>query len=250
MPFTQDIVLLIFLAQFLAYTVKGLIGFGNPLISAPLLSMGLNNIIITPGTLLTDIPINGYISWKNRKKLQPRRTLPLLAAVICGIIPGAFLLRVSLPWVLKTILGVVVLLLGVEMATRPRHTKATVKDTAALRLLVAFCSGVTGGLFGINMFLTAYLQRTAKDYDEFKGSICLLFVGDNLTRLVVYLIGGMINREILYFAAISAAAALLSMLVAGWLGKYLDEKKLMKAAIVLFIAGGVSIIFKSLVFHT
>ena len=53
--------------------------------------------------------------WKNRKKLQPSKILPLLIATICGIIPGALLLRVSLPWVLKTILGIVVILLGVAL---------------------------------------------------------------------------------------------------------------------------------------
>lgn len=250
MPFTQDIVILIFLAQLLGYTIKGVIGFGNPLIAGPILSMGLDNVVITPGTLLTDIPINGYITWKNRKKLQPSKILPLLIATICGIIPGALLLRVSLPWVLKTILGIVVILLGVEMATRSRQSKAAVKDTLALRLLAAFFSGLTAGLFGINMFLTAYLQRTAKDYNEFKGSICLLFFGDNLARLTTYLIGGMITRESLYFAAVSAAAGFLAMILAGRLGRYLDEKKLMRAAIVLFLAGGISIVFKSLVFHT
>ena len=42
MVFTWKTVLFIFTAQLLAYTVKGLIGFGNPLISAPVLSMRLD----------------------------------------------------------------------------------------------------------------------------------------------------------------------------------------------------------------
>ena len=49
---TLSTALFIFAAQLLAYLVKGLIGFGNPLISAPILSMGLDNVVITPGTLL------------------------------------------------------------------------------------------------------------------------------------------------------------------------------------------------------
>ena len=36
---TLSTALFIFAAQLLAYLVKGLIGFGNPLISAPILSM-------------------------------------------------------------------------------------------------------------------------------------------------------------------------------------------------------------------
>ncbi len=63
----------IFAAQLLAYLVKGLIGFGNPLISAPILSMGLDNVVITPGTLLLDCPVNAWITWKNRHSFQWRK---------------------------------------------------------------------------------------------------------------------------------------------------------------------------------
>ena len=101
--------------------------------------------------------------------------VPLLAANILGVIPGTWLLRFSMPWVIKTILGVVVVFLGLEMATRSIRPARKRADPVWVRYVVAVFSGVCAGLFGINMFLTAYLQRTAKDYDEFKGSICLLF---------------------------------------------------------------------------
>ena len=57
------------------------------------------------------------------------------------------------------------------------------------------------------MFLVAYLQRTAKDYDEFKGSICFLFLGENLFRTGLYLCTGLLNRSSLCFSLISLAAA-------------------------------------------
>ena len=70
MTFSWNIALFIFFCQFLGYGVKGLVGFGNPLVSSPILSMRLDNIIITPGTLLLDFPINLYLAWKNRKNFQ------------------------------------------------------------------------------------------------------------------------------------------------------------------------------------
>lgn len=250
MTFTAGTALFIFLIQCLAYTIKGLIGFGNPLISAPLLSMRLDNVVITPGTLLLDCPINAYITWKNRRSFQWRRILPLLLASMCGVVPGALLLRFSLPWVIKTVLGAVVVFLGLEMATRNLRPARTGRDAPWLRLVVAFFSGVCAGLFGINMFIVAYLQRTAKDYSEFKGSMCFLFLGENLFRLCTYAVGGLLAREVLLFGLASVPAAVLSMGLGGWLGPRLDEGKLQKAAIVLFILGGVSIIVKSVIFHT
>lgn len=250
MTFSAGTALFIFLAQFLAYTVKGLIGFGNPLISAPILSMGLDNVVITPGTLLLDCPVNGYITWKNRRSFQWRRVLPLLIATMCGVIPGTLLLRFSLPWVIKTVLGVVVVFLGLEMATRNLRPAKAGEGPSWVRLVVSFLSGVCSGLFGINMFIVAYLQRTAKDYSEFKGSMCFLFLGENLFRLGVYAVSGLLKREVLFFGAASVPAAALAMALSTRLAPRLDEKKLQKAAIALFILGGVSIIVKSILYHT
>ena len=250
MAFSPGILFFIFLVQLLAYTVKGLIGFGNPLISGPVLAMGLDNVVITPGTLLLDCPVNGFITWKNRRSFQWRRILPLLLANMCGVIPGTLLLRFSLPWIIKTLLGVVVIFLGLEMATRSLRPVRAGKDRPWLRLAVSFLSGACSGLFGINMFIVAYLQRTAKDYSEFKGSMCFLFFGENVFRLCTYALGGLLTGEVLMFGLVSVPAAGLAMFLAGKLGPRMKEDSLQKAAIVLFILGGVSIIVKSLLFHT
>ena len=247
---TASMGLFIFAAQLLSYTVKGLIGFGNPLISAPILSLRLDNVVITPGTLLLDTPVNAWITWKNRRSFQWRRILPLLAANVCGIIPGTMLLRFSMPWVIKALLGAVVVFLGLEMATRSLRPLRPGQDRPWLRLAVAALSGVTGGLFGINMFIVAYLQRTARDYSAFKGSMCFLFFGENVVRLVTYAVAGLLTREVLLFGLVSVPAAAAAMGLAAWLGPRLEERKLNRAAIVLFLLGGVSIIVKSVLFHT
>ena len=235
---TLSTALFIFAAQLLAYLVKGLIGFGNPLISAPILSMGLDNVVITPGTLLLDCPVNAWITWKNRRSFQWRKILPLLAVNLCGIIPGTLLLRFSLPWVIKTVLGVIVVFLGLEMATRNlRSIRPEREDRPWLRLVVSAFSGVSAGLFGINLFIVAYLQRTARDYDEFKGSMCFLFFGENAVRLVVYAVTGLLTRQVLLFGLASLPAAVLALALAAWLGPRLEEGKLQKGAIVLFLLG-------------
>ena len=250
MAFSPDIVVLIFAAQFIAYTIKGLIGFGNPLISSPILAMRLDNVVITPGMLFADCPINAYIAWKNRKAFQWRKILPLLIANMLGAIPGTLLLRFSLPWIIKTLLGMVVVVLGLEMATRSLRPVRQGRERSWVRLAVAFFSGICAGLFGINMFLTAYLQRSAKDYQEFKGSICFLFVGENFFRFAVYAASGLINRQVALFGLISMLAAFTAMVVAEKLAPHIREEKLQKGAIVLFLLGGVSIIVKSILFHT
>ena len=82
MNYTGSMILFIFLVQLEAYTLKWLIGFGNPLISAPLLAMRLDNTLITPGSLLPDLVINGRITWQSRNNFRWRAILPLLLAMV------------------------------------------------------------------------------------------------------------------------------------------------------------------------
>ena len=250
MTFAPDLLMFVFLIQLLSYGIKGLIGFGNPLISGPLLSMRLDNVVITPMTLMIDCPVNGYIAWKNRRNFQWRRILPMLLINMCGVIPGTLLLRFSMPWVIKLALGVVVVFLGLEMATREARPQKQTLDAPWVRLGVAFLSGICAGLFGINMFLIAYLQRRARDYDEFRGSICFLFFGENVFRFCTYLASGIVTGEVLLLVFVSAPAAVLAMIFAGKAGPRVDSGKLQKGAIALFILGGISIVVKALLFQT
>ena len=143
MNYTGSMILFIFLVQLAAYTLKWLIGFGNPLISAPLLAMRLDNTLITPGSLLPDLVINGRITWQNRNNFRWRAILPLLLAMVAGVVPGTWLLRFSLPWIIKTVLGGVVVFLGLEMATRRlRPVRPDRREIPWLRYLVAFFSGM------------------------------------------------------------------------------------------------------------
>jgi len=249
MAVSLSLIPVIFLVQLLSYTVKGLIGFGNPLISAPLLSMCMDNALITPGTLLTDTPINLYLSWKNRSHFRWRRILPLMLANMAGAVPGTLLLRYSMPRVIKTFLGIVVVILGVDMALQTFRPRKERRDVLWLQLVVSAFSGLCAGLFGINMFVTTYLQRTAKDYDEFKGSLCFFFLGACVFLLVFYGINGLLTVQVLLFGLVSVPAVALAMLLARFIGPKIREKQLHAAAIVLFLAGGVSIIVKSMVFH-
>lgn len=233
MKFTWDIALFIFLIQFFGYIIKWVIGFGNPLVSAPLLSMRLDNALITPGSLVPDFCINTYISWKSRKLLDLRQILPLLIVLLAGVIPGTWLLRFSMPWVIKTVLGIVVLFLGLEMATRNlRPVRPGRKDHPAVRYLVA------------------YLQRSTKNYDEFKGSICFLFWGENLFRIILYTATGLLDAASLQFSVISMVSAMLALGAAKPIIRRVKSDTLQRLAIVFFLLGGISIIVKSLLTHT
>ena len=246
---TVEVIFFVLIAQMLGYVIKGLTGFGNPLISAPLLSMRLDNAIITPGTLLLDTPINAFIAWKKRDQFQWQKIVPILLVNLTGVLPGVLLLKMSFPWVLKAVLGILVLVLGIEMATRGRRNHEK-QQKQWVGLVVAFVSGICAGLFGINMLMVAYLERNARNYDEFKGSMCFLFLAENLFRMGIYLMTGLITTDVLILGAITVPAAILGVLAGSALSKHLPEQRMRQCVVVLFLLSGISIFVKAVVFRT
>ena len=81
----------------IAFVVKGLAGFGDPLISTPLLSLVLPNSVITPGLAPVSLILNANVVWKNRDHFSAKVVLPIAAFVLLGIIPGTLLLKFGSP---------------------------------------------------------------------------------------------------------------------------------------------------------
>lgn len=113
------------LAAVAAYFIKGLCGFANTLVFTSILSFGVANANISPIDLLLGYPTNLILTWKNRKRLDPKVYLPLAALVLAGSIPGAFLLKHVDARAVKVLFGVVVAALGAEMFSREYSKKAS-----------------------------------------------------------------------------------------------------------------------------
>ena len=242
------LILFILLIQIVGFTVKGLVGFGNSPLTGPLLSFRLDNSVISPGGVLMDAPTNAWIAWKNRKNYDWRKVLPLTAAVLCGVIPGTFLLKTGLPWVIKALLGLLVIGIGVEMATR-KNAKARALPPW-VKYVVAVVSGVFSGLYGINLLIAAYLERTSNGHSEFKGSLCFLFVTENIFRTCLYAASGLFTPEALAFTLVTIPGAVIGLWLGGRIERRISEKAASRSVIVLFIFSGISILVKSVLYHS
>lgn len=237
----------LFVVQFFAFIIKGLVGFGNPLLSGPMLAMKLDNRVITPGNLLLDLPVNTYIVVKNRHSFDVKTALPVAFWIILGVIPGTLFLKMSSPWLIKALLGVFIIGLGIEMATRDR-AKA-IKPSKVARAVISLISGVMGALFGINLLFLAYMERVAVDRQQFRTNVCFVFLIENAFRTIVYAWNGMFTAMTFSIAAISVPAAILGIYVGGKIDKKIDEKLAKRLVIGVFIMGGVSILVKALIFR-
>lgn len=238
----------IFLAQFLAYLLKGLVGFGNPLIANPLMAMRLDNRVITPANLLLDLPVNSYIVWQNRAALQLKTVLPTLGFIFIGVLPGTFFLKLGSPWVIKAVLGISIIGLGLEMLLRSRSQNMQPK--MIWQGIFSISSGLMAGLFGINMLFMAYFERISINRQQFRSNVCFVFLAENVFRAVVYYYSGMFSELSLQVSFISVPAAAFGVAAGLYLDKLLDERRARTLAISAFLLGGISILVKALIFRS
>ena len=221
----------------LGFIIKGLVGFGDPLVYTPLLSVALPNSTITPGMLPVSLVLNARVVWQNRDHFSPRLVLPIAAFVMLGIIPGTLLLRYGSPTVLKLLLGLVIIAMGVEMLTRKPGTG---RPSALLRSVMSFLSGVTAGLFGIDLLFLAYLERVTQRREEFRSNVCFVFIFESVFRMILYLWNGMFNTQNLLLSLIALPASLLGMWVGALLDKRVSDRLSHRFIIYVFILGGIS----------
>jgi uncharacterized membrane protein YfcA len=223
-----------------AYFVKGLCGFANTLVFSTILSFSTNNVNISPVELVLGLPSNIMISYKERKSVLWKVCLPLAGLVLLGDIPGILLLKNTNTQVIKGIFGFVIIAIGVEMLLREYMRKT--KKSQLLLITIGILSGILCGLYGIGALLAAYMGRVTDNSSSFKGNLCIVFLIDNLFRLVMYGVTGIITLATLKQSVILFPFMALGLFLGMKGSSFLDEKKIKKLVIIMLILSGVSLI--------
>lgn len=223
-----------------AYFIKGLCGFANTLVFSTILSFSTNNVNISPVELVLGLPSNIMISYKERKSVDWKVCLPLAGLVLLGDIPGILMLKNTDTQVIKGIFGFVLIAIGLEMLFREYMGSA--KKSQILLSVIGVLSGILCGLYGIGALLAAYMGRVTDNSSAFKGNLCIVFLIDNLFRLVMYSVTGIITVDTLKQSVILIPFMGLGLYLGMKGSSFLDEKKIKKLVIIMLILSGISLI--------
>lgn len=223
-----------------AYFIKGLCGFANTLVFSTILSFSTNNVNISPVELVLGLPSNIMISYKERKSVDWKVCLPLAGLVLLGDIPGILMLKNTDTQVIKGIFGFVIIAIGLEMLFREYMGSA--KKSQILLSVIGVLSGILCGLYGIGALLAAYMRRVTDNSSAFKGNLCIVFLIDNLFRLVMYSVTGIITVDTLKQSVILIPFMGLGLYLGMKGSSFLDEKKIKKLVIIMLILSGISLI--------
>jgi uncharacterized membrane protein YfcA len=228
-----------------AYFVKGITGFGNTLVMGTLFSFVLSNRVITPVDLLFSIPTNAYLAFQARKSIEWNIVLPLSLTLLLGILPGVLLLKAGNDRVLKAVLGLVVAGIALEMWTR-KPAAATRRQNPVFLVVIGLVSGVLAGLYGISAPLIAYISRTTCNRQQFRANLCCVFLADNVFRLILYWVNGLLSAEVWVTTLLLSPAVALGMYLGVRVDSRLSEGAVRKSIIAVLLLSGAVLFVKSI----
>jgi len=239
----------LFISALFAYFIKGITGFGNTLVMGTLFSFMVSNRLTTPIDLILSIPTNIYIVWRERKNISMKIVIPLSLMLLAGIIPGTLLLKAGNDWILKSLLGVIIVGLAIEMMTRKPDKTCSRKTNPVFLIVIGILSGVMAGLYGIGALLVAYISRTTENKNQFRGNICCVFLADNIFRVILYLYTGILNKEIITMTLFLAPAVIIGMIIGVKADSNMKDDTVKKFTAALLVITGTVLCLKSIFYH-
>lgn len=231
----------------LAGLVKGLIGFGLPLVAVSLLSSFFD---INLSLALIILPIVFTNLWQGlagrRVVATLRRFWPVLVMLSLGIWLGSRVVVAVEPAVVLITLGCVVVIYSVLELTAFRMTVAPRHERPA-GIVAGLASGFVGGLTtSYGPLLAAYMTALKLPKEVFVGSAGVLWFWASLSLLVAYGTAEILTPERAVISAFCVVPALIGMQLGGVLRKRLDEDLFRRLLLISLIITGLNLLRRGL----
>lgn len=189
-----EIFVLVTIVVFFASFTQGMTGFGFALISVPLISLLVNVKYAIPLAAICGLYVNVYLIFKLKNHIKYFELKELIIGAIVGIPIGSFLVIYTDPQILKTLLGIIVLLFVLLSVTKKVESRNINKSWA---YLFGWLSGLLGGAFNTNgppILIYFYL----KGFDKFKqkASITGFFIFSSVIIVFTHIVTGLSDVDI------------------------------------------------------
>ena len=138
------VILLIFLFSTI---LRSIFGFGDAVIAMPLLSFFIDLKIATPLFALAALTISFIISIHTFRKLHLKQVLRLMISTIIGIPIGIYLLREVDENIIKSVLGIIIIIFSLYNLLKPNVIYIKNK---IFTYFFGFIAGILGGAYNVN----------------------------------------------------------------------------------------------------
>jgi uncharacterized protein len=229
----------------MAYFIRGITGFGSGLISVPLLALFLPLKFVVPLILLLDFTASIVIGGLHFKRVQWGEIGVLIPFGTLGVVLGTSLLVNLPPGPMLIALAAFVFVFAVRSVLNIRG------DRPASRLWAipaSLTGGTVGGLFGTGgPPYVIYLTHRIHDKSELRATLSALFFSEGLTRIVSFLVAGLLVTAQVWLAYLVALPLVLGALYLGGRAHVgLSLAQMTRLVGVLLLVSSVSLLFKAL----
>ncbi len=179
---------------FIAAALHGAFGFAFVLIAVPLLSSFQDIRVTIPLISLFFVLLSGIRSVQLRNEFDYKKTIPLLIGAAFGIPLGIYLLSVVSERLMKSALGIVIILYSAHSLMFKRISFRPPEWSA---YLFGFFSGVLGGAFNMTgppVVLYAFTRMWTKTI--IFGSLNFYFLITSIVVVVFHVMAGNMTREV------------------------------------------------------
>ena len=174
-----------------AATVNGALGYGFSSITVPVALFFLTNRVLNPALVPIEVVLNAYVLWVNRGSIQHvwRRTLPIVIALLPGVVVGTMLVsQVNSDW-LKFITYVTLLPLILLQAAGFRRPIRSERSAG-----LAF-GGALGVLYSVTTIsgppLAVALSNQGLAKQEFRAALGIIRLAESSMTAVAYAYAGL-----------------------------------------------------------
>jgi uncharacterized protein len=194
MPLDADVLLLIAITLFAA-TVNGALGYGFSSLTVPVAVLVYANRVLNPALVLIEVVVNSYALFINRRSVPRiwKRTLPILAGLVPGVVIGSFLLSAVNPGTMKLLTYAVLLpLILLQAAGFRRYIRAERAIGAPLGTGIGVLYSVTT-ISGPPLALMLNNQGFVRE--DFRASLALIRIAESTLTAIAYAFLGLYSVQ-------------------------------------------------------
>jgi len=233
--------LIVLLSQF----IYAAIGFGSGMIAISLYAIIYGNIdVFVPFFLLLCVPIELYISFKERKNIAIKEIIHLSVYMIPPLILGVYLLKNFSGEGIVYILGFIIAGLAIFYLFFEERIEFSFKSRLWLPLFGSL-SGILGSLFGIaGPPLIIYYKSKKVNKGQFRLMLLSMFLFMSIVRIITYFGFGIYTKKILISIIPVLPFSLFGLLLGNFAHTKVSEKVFKKITSVVLLISGIILVLK------
>ncbi len=228
-----------------AYFIRGITGFGSGLVSVPLLALFLPLQFVVPLILLLDFTASIVIGGLHFKRVRWDEIGILIPFGVIGVIVGTTLLVELPPGPMLFALAGFVFIFALRSLLNLHGDKLISRGWA---VPAALTGGTVGALFGTGgPPYVIYLSHRIRDKSDLRATFSALFFTEGLTRIVSFLVVGLLLSGTVWIAYVAALPVMLGALyLGGRVHVGLSQAQMTRLVGVLLLVSSVSLLFKAM----